>query len=256
MKRLRDEAPTTERALALRLVRHAHPLPPSVDLRRAVRAGLVGVRRSSEPLGSRWLVRAATALFIVGVLGLASAMGLRYWPRPRPPEPTNAPVPSEPASSASVVAPTDSPVPALAEPAAPVAVKTTSKHAPPRASESRTTTAPIAFGGEEPTSAKSIPAVPAPAVPRPAAPMKSEELSLYLDGVEALRGAHDPGRAQRLLERYRTGYPNGAFVEESWALSIEAAGQLGRGARELAGGYLARFPHGRFRAFARGVLAH
>jgi hypothetical protein len=95
-----------------------------------------------------------------------------------------------------------------------------------------------------------LPRVDAP----PSVEPPGEDLELYLAGLSALRKGHDPRRAEVLLQLYRQQHPEGAFVEESWALSIEAAGLRAQSPRELAEDYLQRFPHGRFRALARQAL--
>lgn len=75
-----------------------------------------------------------------------------------------------------------------------------------------------------------------------------------LEAIQA-RQAGDMARAERLLTRYRTEFPDGVLQEEALALSIEAMAVSNRPrAEELARLYLQRYPDGRFRErVARGL---
>lgn len=99
-------------------------------------------------------------------------------------------------------------------------------------------------------------AAPAPA-PRAAASSTdpSEDPSEVVDAVRALRKEGDAARAQKLLDRYLTSHPRGAFIEDALALAIEAASTLhDPRAASYAKRYLAQFPEGRFGAVARRAL--
>jgi hypothetical protein len=99
---------------------------------------------------------------------------------------------------------------------------------------------------------------PAQAVKRPAnVPAQQPpnlEADLMLEAIQA-RQDGDLARADRLLTRYRTEFPDGVLQEEALALSIEAmAARNRRGAEQLARLYLQRYPDGRFRErVARGL---
>jgi hypothetical protein len=59
-----------------------------------------------------------------------------------------------------------------------------------------------------------------------------------------------------LLERYLDRYPQGMFLEEALAMSIEASAAYDRArAVGMAETYLRRFPTGRFRGLARQTKA-
>jgi hypothetical protein len=75
-----------------------------------------------------------------------------------------------------------------------------------------------------------------------------------LEAMQARR-AGDMARVARLLDDYRSKYPDGDLQEEALALSIEAA--IARGddnARRFAAQYLKRYPNGRFREQAERAL--
>jgi len=110
---------------------------------------------------------------------------------------------------------------------------------------------------EAPAEAESAPEIapPAPPVHR-AHPVKSEDPSLVVSAIQALRQDHDPERAGRLLVAYLRTHPRGALAEEAVALSIEAAdGRHSPAAATFARRYLKEYPQGRFRSAAERVLA-
>ena len=99
------------------------------------------------------------------------------------------------------------------------------------------------------------PAPPAPPVHR-ARSVKSEDPSLVVSAIQALRQDRDPERAGRLLAAYLRTHPRGALAEEAVALSIEAAdGRHSPAAASFALRYLKEYPQGRFRSAAERVLA-
>jgi outer membrane protein assembly factor BamD (BamD/ComL family) len=84
---------------------------------------------------------------------------------------------------------------------------------------------------------------------------KSEDPSLMVDAIQALRNDHEPGRASRLLADYLARYPRGALAEEAIALSIEAAAaNHSPAAAGFAERYLRQYPTGRFRETAEKAL--
>ncbi len=84
----------------------------------------------------------------------------------------------------------------------------------------------------------------------------SEEATLVLAALRALRRSHDPVKAGALLEQYLTRFPHGVLVEEALALGMEAA--LDRrdaaAASRLAGRYVQSYPTGRFTDLARRAM--
>ena len=98
-------------------------------------------------------------------------------------------------------------------------------------------------------------APPAPPVHR-AHTLKSEDPSLVVSAIQALRQDRDPERAGRLLAAYLRTHPRGALAEEAAALSIEAAdARHSPAAATFADRYLKEYPRGRFRSTAERVLA-
>jgi hypothetical protein len=86
--------------------------------------------------------------------------------------------------------------------------------------------------------------------------VRSEDPSLVVSAIQALRQDHDPQRAGRLLGAYLRTYPHGALAEEAVALSIEAAdARHSPSATTFAQRYLNEYPNGRFRPAAERVLA-
>jgi hypothetical protein len=83
----------------------------------------------------------------------------------------------------------------------------------------------------------------------------SEDPSLVVDAIRALRTDHDSRRASTLLAAYLRTYPHGALSEEAVALSIEAAAAAkSPSASTFAAQYLREYPHGRFRHAAEQAL--
>jgi hypothetical protein len=81
--------------------------------------------------------------------------------------------------------------------------------------------------------------------------VRTEDPSLVVDAIRALRTDRDPRRAGTLLAAYLRTYPHGALSEEALALSIEAsAAQHDPRAATFADQYLREYPHGRFRRAA------
>jgi hypothetical protein len=84
---------------------------------------------------------------------------------------------------------------------------------------------------------------------------RTEDPSLVVDAIRALRTDRDWRRASLLLATYLKTYPHGALSEEAVALSIEAAA-AGRSpsAATFAAEYLREYPHGRFHRAAEQAL--
>ena len=86
--------------------------------------------------------------------------------------------------------------------------------------------------------------------------LKSEDPSLVVSAIQALRQDRDAERAGRLLAAYLRTHPRGALAEEAVALSIEAAdARHSPAAATFAERYLKEYPQGRFRSAAERVLA-
>jgi hypothetical protein len=105
-----------------------------------------------------------------------------------------------------------------------------------------------------------VPPTPPELAPEPPAHharvVRSEDPSLVVSAIQALRQDQDPARASRLLAVYLRTYPRGALVEEAIALSFEAAdARKSPAAATFAQRYLRDYPHGRFRASAERLLA-
>jgi len=101
------------------------------------------------------------------------------------------------------------------------------------------------------------PATARPA-PKPARARSSsgEDATHVAEAIQALRADKDPSRAQGLLNDYLKAQPNGVLSEDALALSIEAASaRRDPNAAEYAKRYLAKFPHGKYRALASRAVA-
>jgi len=84
---------------------------------------------------------------------------------------------------------------------------------------------------------------------------RTEDPSLVVDAIRALRTDHDSRRAAALLASYLRTYPHGALSEEALALSIEAAAaSRNPSAATFAAHYLREYPHGRFHRAAEQAL--
>ena len=84
---------------------------------------------------------------------------------------------------------------------------------------------------------------------------RTEDPSLVVDAIRALRTDHDSRRAATLLAAYLRTYPHGAISEEALALSIEAAAaNRNPNAATFAAQYLREYPHGRFHRAAEQAL--
>lgn len=84
----------------------------------------------------------------------------------------------------------------------------------------------------------------------------SEDATHVVEAIQALRTERDPSRAQALLNEYLKAHPKGVLSEDAYALSIEAASaQHDPRAADYARRYLAKFPHGKYRALANRAIA-
>ena len=84
----------------------------------------------------------------------------------------------------------------------------------------------------------------------------SDDAALLVEATRALRVDRDPGRARTLARVYLGRQPSGPLAEEALAISIEGArDHHDPDAAALSASYLARFPHGSFRALAERTLA-
>jgi hypothetical protein len=112
-------------------------------------------------------------------------------------------------------------------------------------------TAPAA--APAPLSVRTRARVSAASTARAAAASSAQERTQVLDALVALRHDHDAVRAGALLDQYLVAHPRGTLREEALALATEAADARGdhATAQRFARSYLADYPEGRFRQFAR-----
>ena len=225
LQRLIDSkgACTEPEAELAQLVEACEPVVIS-ELRKRQSLSAVYSRHHERRRNVRFGLRAAMAAGVLLVTGAATAavFGVRW----RTPAPRPAPVATAPAPAVHHVA------------------------------RARAELAPIAEL-ELPAEPQAEPAIapPPPPVHR-ARPVKSEDPSLVVAAIQALRQDRDPDRAGRLLAVYLRTHPRGALAEEAVALSIEAAdARHTPAASTFAERYLREYPHGRFRSVAQRVLA-
>lgn len=247
MDRLRDHLGDgdPDLAFAARLADAARcDLPTDAALDRLGGPDAARSRRAARP---RLLQPAAALATLLGVASLALAAA--YYGRHRATEPPAAPAPE----SSSTAASAPGPVPVVPTPPA----EPTSAAAP-----SSPGTGPGAPSGAPSGTAASPPPTTSPAaVPRTrsrdAASVlrRDADIPVLVDALRALRRDHDPDRASLFFTYYLDRYPNGRFVEEALALSIEAADQLDAArAASLARRYLREYPKGAYRAAAERAL--
>lgn len=123
--------------------------------------------------------------------------------------------------------------------------------------------APLAPPSSEPPLPRPV---SAEAQPRPRAEVRarrvpaqvlslSDDADLLVEAARALRVAREPTRARALARRYLERQPSGPLADEALAISMEAAfDHRDPDAATLGAKYLARFPHGAFRALAERIL--
>jgi len=229
VERLRDmnPVPGSPEAILIDAINASTPIEPTAFQQQRVLERVLDRQRARHGGAARFLrpVVALAILLVAGATAAATfghgwlARGLRSLGAQAP---TGAPAPEtvprrHPRAVAEPIAPTP---PAEAAPSPELAV---AAHA------SRLTARPHAIHTEDP--------------------------SLVVDAIRALRTDRDPGRAATLLAAYLRTYPHGALTEEALALSIEAsAAQHDPRAATFADQYLREYPHGRFRRAAGQAL--
>ncbi len=241
------------------IVRRSRPLARSEARKARVAAALTSPKRLARPMKLR-----PVAIGVVLFGAVASAMIARAWTR----RTHEAPAPNvsrpqttltQPTPPAAVVA-----EPAVAEPAPASREPNLAAVPKPRtAGASRSVTssrlddddlAALARGMGTAPAERDVSRAPIAEVP-PAPASPSHEAALLATAVQALRGDHDPKRAQSLLEDYLKRYPRGMLAEEALAMAVEAAAAHGdRKTSSLAETYLRRYPGGRFRGVAESAV--
>jgi hypothetical protein len=240
MKRLIDEQglESTDERLA-DLFRTAAPFEPDPFRKRRVLVSLSRVQSRSVP--RFWLRPVIVAALLV--TGTAAAeLGHRYA--------------AHGTGLFGFGPPAVSPAPSV-KPHGPVAGA--ASHAP-EAARADTTDLPADSEALD-TSADAVDPTPSVVHPGPksgtrARPDSSEDATHVVEAIQALRTEKDPSRAQSLLSDYLKTHPNGVLSEDALALSIEAASaQHDPRAADYARRYLAKFPHGKYRALANQAIA-
>ena len=232
MERLRDTNPVpgSPEAILIDAINASAPIEPTAFQQQRVLERVLERQRARHGSGARFLrpVVALAVLLVAGATAAATfghgwlARGLRALGEQAP---TVATVPeAAPRRHPTAVAePTTAIAPAEAEPSPEPEPAPVAAHAPRLAA-------------------------------RPHA-IRTEDPSLVVDAIRALRTDRDPGRAAALLAAYLRTYPHGALSEEALALSIEAsADQHDPRAATFADQYLREYPHGRFRRAAGQAL--
>ena len=252
MERLRDHLGDgdPDRALAARLL--ASGDVDELTEERAARIERALRRRSRAPARGWWLRPAVLAGVVLGVASVALANSalvrklIEGWFAAAPAPPVAAAAGSREAGGPEAPAAPQSapPVAAAAEPL--VAARAAPATGVPA---SPVTTPEAAAPAARPVPARS----PDPVAILRRQPRSPETIALG-NAVTSLRRDHEPERAAMFLTFYLDRYPKGRFIEEAFALAIEAAqGRHAPDAPLLARRYLQRFPRGRYHALAERV---
>ena len=248
MERLRNQLgdPDPDRALAARLM--ASMKIEDLTDERSARIQRV-LRRASRVRARAWWLRPAVlAVAMLGVVSvaLASSASVRQlverWLSPAARAPA-APAERQPSwPPAPAVTPE---VPPIAPPTAPPAPSAATPE-PPRA--------PAAAPASSSHRA-SIPKSPDPAAALRGQPRTAEVIALE-NAIKSLRRDRDPDRAAMFLSFYIGRFRSGRFLEEAYALAVEAAtARHAVNTPQIAGRYLRRFPQGRYRRMAERAAA-
>ncbi|HXI57207.1 MAG TPA: hypothetical protein VNO55_14160 [Polyangia bacterium] len=234
----------------MKLLRAVPPLNDAAQRQRRIRLKLGSPSRRGAGFRRRPVMLVLTTMLCVaGASAMVNAGGgwrqarqrIGSWVHREPPAAPRA-LPARRAIARAVVVPDAAPSPIIAE-EVPSPMAPASAERQVRRSENKRR-----LVDHQPAKVPNRPATePAP---RPA----DVEADLMLEAIQA-RQAGDMARAERLLTRYRTEFPDGVLQEEALALSIEAMAVSNRPrAEELARLYLQRYPDGRFRErVARGL---
>jgi hypothetical protein len=245
MERLRERSitPGSLEAEASELLRAQEPYVPPAGLKRRVRERLVqGRPKRWLPVLLRPALVAACSLLAVGAL--AAVGGAALAPRERPGRTGQAPVaarlPSVPERS-------------QAQTRAPVLPSAATDD--PSEDRPAPAFAPVAVGSAAPVPPMDARRPVTERAEHAAEPSTPSEAALVYGAAKALRNDGEAALAAKLLDDYARRYSHGALAEEALALSIDVSIARGDGrAKELAMRYLARYPHGHFRAKAEREL--
>lgn len=226
MKRLLDSrsaaGPEPELERLARMLQHVPALADESARQRRVRLALRERQQRVWRPG-----RGVLAAVLLLVAGVAAAAGERL---------LHAPTPSEPPAEPAVVQPSRvvQPVPSPIQEKTPEPVPSLSSTPPVRVAPVRAPKrlSAIAPSGDDPGT------------------------RLMVEAMQA-RSAGKYGQALTLLGDYQRRFPRGALQDEALALQVEMTSLQGarERARVLGQAYLARFPHGRYRAWVSQSLA-